>query len=195
MSRLRLYTNSIMLMVLLLAGSSLIPAAYAQDARRETPKMIRKSGGVLAGEATERANPTYPPLAKAARVSGSVVVEVIIDESGGIISARAVSGHPLLRDSAVNAARGWRFKPTLLSGEPVKVIGTITFNFLLGDPEEIGKLERDAAANPDSAELQHKLGAAYKMNGQNEEALAAYNKAVQLKPDYARRVLRDGTNL
>jgi protein TonB len=94
-------------------------------------KLVRKSGGVLAGEATKRVEPTYPPLAKAARVSGAVVVEVIINEDGGVVSARAVSGHPLLRDPAVNAARGWRFKPTLLSGQPVKVVGTITFNFSL----------------------------------------------------------------
>lgn len=101
------------------------------EPKPEPPKMIRKSGGVLAGEATKRVEPSYPPLAKAARVSGAVVVEVIIDENGGVVSARSVSGHPLLRQPAENAARGWRFKPTLLSGQPVKVVGTITFNFSL----------------------------------------------------------------
>jgi protein TonB len=75
--------------------------------------------------------PNYPPLAKAARVAGAVVVEVTVDEDGGVISARAVSGHPLLKDAAVAAARAWRFTPTQLSGVPVKVIGTITFNFTL----------------------------------------------------------------
>ncbi len=95
----------------------------------EPPKMIRKSGGVLAGEAIKRVEPTYPPVAKATRVSGEVVVEVIIDENGGVVSARAVSGDSLFREAAANAARGWRFKPTLLSGQPVKVVGTITFNF------------------------------------------------------------------
>jgi len=48
-----------------------------------------------------------------------------------VISARAISGHPLLKDAAVNAARGWKFSPTMLTGVPVKVIGTITFNFNL----------------------------------------------------------------
>jgi protein TonB len=91
--------------------------------------MIRKSGGVLSGEAVRRTQPPYPPLAKAARVSGAVVVEITIDEDGNVISARAMSGHPLLKDAAVAAARGWKFRPTLLSGQPVKVIGTITFNF------------------------------------------------------------------
>jgi protein TonB len=97
----------------------------------EPPKIIRKSGGVFQGSATRRVEPTYPPLAKAARVSGSVVVEVTVDEGGSVISARAISGHPLLKDAAVNAARGWRFSPTMLTGVPVKVIGTITFNFNL----------------------------------------------------------------
>jgi len=93
--------------------------------------MIRKSGGVLQGEATRRTPPTYPPLAKAARVSGAVVVEVTVDEDGSVISARPISGHPLLKEAAVSAARSWRFTPTKLSGVPVKVIGTITFNFTL----------------------------------------------------------------
>jgi TonB family protein len=93
------------------------------------PQVIRKSGGVLQGMATRRVEPTYPPLAKAAGVSGPVVVEVTIDEQGAVISASALSGHPLLKDAAVTAARRWLFTPTSLAGTPVKVIGTITFNF------------------------------------------------------------------
>lgn len=183
MSRLRLHPNSIM--ILMLAGLTLVPAAYAQSDQRETPKLIRKSGGVLASEAIERVNPTYPPLAKAARVSGSVVVEVTIDHDGNVTSARAVSGHPLLRDPAIAAARGWRFKPTLLSGQPVNVVGIITFNFHLGNEEEINKLKEEIAANPDSAELQFKLGQQYQVGGEHEKAVEAYSEAVRLKPDYA----------
>jgi len=93
------------------------------------PTIIRKSGGVLQGSATRRVEPSYPPLAKAAHVTGSVMVEITIDENGSVISASALSGHPLLKDAAVQAARGWKFAPTQLSGVPVKVIGTITFNF------------------------------------------------------------------
>ena len=98
--------------------------------------------GVLQGEAIRKCVPIYPPLALAARVSGAVVVELTVNEEGNVRSARAVSGPPLLRDSAVNAARGWKATPTKLSGVPVKVIGTITFNFVLGEkgstPAEIG---------------------------------------------------------
>jgi len=92
-------------------------------------KLIRKSGGVFADSATHRVLPESPPLARAARITGSVVVEVTVDEAGGVIAARAISGHPLLKDAAVNAARQWQFNPTMLSGVPVKVIGTLTFNF------------------------------------------------------------------
>jgi protein TonB len=93
------------------------------------PKLIRKSGGVLEASATHRVVPDSPPLARAARIAGSVVVEVTLDEAGAVIAARAISGHPLLKDAAVDAARQWQFKPTLLSGVPVTVIGTLTFNF------------------------------------------------------------------
>jgi len=92
-------------------------------------KLIRKAGGVLMGSATHRVDAVMPPLARAARISGSVVVEVTIDEVGNVISARALSGHPLLKDAAVDAARQWQFSPTQLSGIAVKVIGTLTFNF------------------------------------------------------------------
>ncbi len=93
------------------------------------PKII--SGGVLNGKATSKPAPVYPPIARAARVGGTVIVQVTVDESGNVVSARAVSGPPLLQQAAANAARGWRFSPTLLSGQAVKVTGTITFNFQL----------------------------------------------------------------
>ena len=89
------------------------------------------SGGVLNGKAISKPTPPYPAVAKAARASGVVVVQITVDEGGKVISAAAVSGHPLLRQAAVQAAYGARFSPTLLSGQPVKVTGTITYNFNL----------------------------------------------------------------
>jgi protein TonB len=96
-----------------------------------TPKKIIQSGGVLNGKAISLPQPVYPPMAKAARVSGTVNVQVLVDETGKVISATAVSGHPLLRQAAVQAAYRARFTPTLLSGQPVKVQGIITYNFVL----------------------------------------------------------------
>jgi protein TonB len=93
------------------------------------PKPKTISGGVLNGKATSLPKPAYPPAAKAIRASGAVSVQVLIDESGRVVSASAVSGHPLLRAAAVSAAQSARFSPTLLSGQPVKVSGVITYNF------------------------------------------------------------------
>lgn len=88
------------------------------------------SGGVLNGKATSLPKPAYPATAKAVGAQGSVSVQVLIDESGRVVSANAVSGHPLLQAAAVAAARGARFSPTVLSGQPVKVSGVITYNFV-----------------------------------------------------------------
>ena len=93
------------------------------------PKIV--SGGVLNGKAISKPQPAYPPIAKAAGASGTVTVQVLVDENGNVVTARAVSGHPLLQQSAVAAARQARFSPTLLSGQPVKVTGVITYNFVL----------------------------------------------------------------
>jgi protein TonB len=85
----------------------------------------------LNGKAISKPQPAYPAIAKAARASGTVTVQVTVDESGRVISANAVGGHPLLQQAAVAAARQARFSPTLLSGQPVKVNGVITYNFVL----------------------------------------------------------------
>jgi protein TonB len=82
------------------------------------------------GKAISLPKPAYPPAARAVNASGQVSVQVTISENGSVISAAAVSGHPLLRSSAVNAARGARFSPTLIGGQPVKVTGTIVYNFI-----------------------------------------------------------------
>lgn len=99
---------------------------------KPTPKPVPKmvSQGVLNGKATSLPKPAYPAAAKAVRAGGSVSVQVVISEGGSVISASAVSGHPLLRAAAESAARGARFSPTLLSGQPVKVSGVITYNFV-----------------------------------------------------------------
>lgn len=87
------------------------------------------SGGVLNGKATSLPMPTYPAIAQAAKASGRVDVQIVIDEDGNVISASAVSGHPLLRAAAVTAAREAKFSPTKLSGQPVKVTGVLVYNF------------------------------------------------------------------
>ena len=95
----------------------------------ERPKVV--SGGILNGKAISKPQPAYPAIARAARAQGTVTVQILVDEEGKVISASAVSGHPLLQQAAVNAARGARFAPTFLDGQPVKVSGVITYNFVL----------------------------------------------------------------
>jgi TonB family protein len=121
-------------------------AARAEDGRATAAakSIQRVSGGVLQGSAIRKVQPPYPPVAKAARASGAVQVQVLVGEDGQVVSADVVSGHPLLREAALTAARQWVFRPTELSGVPVKVQGILTFNFTLGDSgnNEAGMQER-----------------------------------------------------
>jgi protein TonB len=100
------------------------------EAPKPTPPRAPVSGGVLNGKAISLPKPSYPPIARAAKAAGTVVVQVTIDENGNVISAHAVSGHPLLTAVAVGAARQAKFSPTKLSGQPVKVTGVIQYNFV-----------------------------------------------------------------
>jgi protein TonB len=84
---------------------------------------------VINGTARSLPHPPYPAAARALGVEGAVSVQVTIDESGNVISAKAVNGHPLLRKVSETAAMSARFGPTFLSEVPVKVTGVIVYNF------------------------------------------------------------------
>jgi protein TonB len=96
----------------------------------EAPKVIRVSQ-VLNSRAKDLPKPNYPQMAKLARVQGQVTVQVLIDESGNVVSANVMSGPPLLTVESKRAALQARFSPTLINGQPVKVSGVITYNFVL----------------------------------------------------------------
>lgn len=104
------------------------PPPVKQPEPVKKPPVVQ-SRGVINGMATSLPKPDYPASAKVVRAQGAVNVQVLIDERGRVISANAVSGHPLLRSAAEAAARGARFTPTLLSDTPVKVSGVIVYNF------------------------------------------------------------------
>lgn len=97
--------------------------------RPQTPPAGTVSGGALDAKAISKPAPAYPPIAKTVHASGTVVVQVTVDEHGNVTDAKAISGHPLLQQAAVAAARQAKLSPTLLSGKPVKVTGTLTYNF------------------------------------------------------------------
>jgi outer membrane biosynthesis protein TonB len=96
--------------------------------KRPVPRMI--NGGVLNGRAKRLAKPPYPPEARAARVSGIASIKVQIDEDGSIFSAEPIAGHQLLLSASRQAACLSEFSPTRLEGQPVKVTGVITYNFV-----------------------------------------------------------------
>ena len=91
---------------------------------------VTRSMGVVNGMAIYLPKPAFTPIARAAHASGTVTVQVLIDEQGKVISAKAVNGHPLLLKESVQAAYQARFTPTRLSNQPVKVSGVITYNFV-----------------------------------------------------------------
>jgi protein TonB len=98
----------------------------------EPPKVLKVSTGVLQSKIVSIPRPNYPPIAKQMHLQGSISVQVLIDEDGKVISAKALpGGHQLLVNESEKAATQARFTPTLLSGQPVKVSGVIIYNFVL----------------------------------------------------------------
>jgi len=95
------------------------------------PQRVRISQGVTRGLLVHRVEPSYPPLARAARVQGDVVLTAVISVSGDIENLQLVSGHPMLVPAAITAVKQWRYKPYLLNGQPVEVETTITVIFSL----------------------------------------------------------------
>lgn len=85
--------------------------------------------GLLNDKAIALPSPQYPPAAKAVNAKGTVKVQVLVNESGDVVSANATSGHPMLRAVSVDAARHAKFRPTLLSGRSIKVSGYIIYDF------------------------------------------------------------------
>lgn len=108
-----------------IVGSSLPPPKVA------APQKVRVSSGVVAGNKLSGPNPTYPAIAKTARIQGTVVLQAEISKSGTIENLHAISGPPMLYQSALDAVRQWRYKPYILNGEPVEVETTIQVNFTL----------------------------------------------------------------
>ncbi len=173
---------AILLIVLLLVSASLAQIPESKSAQL-VKNEVRKAGDTLEREAISKPQAQYPPIAKATRASGQVKVEITIDEVGKVISAKILSGHPLLREAALTAARKWEFKPTTLSGKPVKVRGVLTFNFALQDSADSPASKREPKSDPaeELCEQADELG----KEGQYDEAIVKYQAALRIKPDYA----------
>jgi protein TonB len=96
-----------------------------------TRPRVQVSQGVIQGMVLRRVQPPYPPLARQARIQGSVVLEAEISKDGSIQNLRLLAGHPMLAPSAIEAVKQWKYKPYILNGEAVEVQTTITVNFTL----------------------------------------------------------------
>jgi protein TonB len=111
------------------------PAATPTPKPQPTPQQqtgpVRVPSSLISSKTLDKPAPPYPPIAKAAGVQGTVAVQIVIDEQGKVISAKATSGNPLLLNAAVQAAYRAKFTPTVLGGQAVKVTGSITYNFVL----------------------------------------------------------------
>jgi TonB family protein len=127
------------------SSDSLAQASKTSD--KET--VVRKSEVELEQEAIKKVEPVFPPIAKAAHASGPVKVEVMIDETGRVISAHAVSGHPLLRDSAQAAARQWKFKPkiakTSIHLERTLIVGRLFSSRIATTKQSLNSVKRYAS--------------------------------------------------
>jgi len=96
-----------------------------------TPQRVRVSQGVVSGLKVKDVRPNYPPLARQARIQGTVVLHAVISKEGAIENLTLMSGHPMLAPAAIDAVKQWRYKPYLLNGEPVEVDTEVQVNFTL----------------------------------------------------------------
>ena len=99
--------------------------------KKAPPKRIRVGGNVAKARLTRQVRPQYPPLARQARIQGTVKLSAVIAKDGSIQKLEVMSGHPLLVPAALAAVKQWRYRPTLLNGEAVEVLTNIDVNFTL----------------------------------------------------------------
>jgi protein TonB len=113
-------------------NDSLFGAANKPKVKAEAPKKVNISAGVAVGMLLQKTTPLYPPIAKAARVSGTVVLQATISKTGLIENLRVISGPAMLQQAALDAVKTWRYRPYLLNNEPVEVETTVNVIFTLG---------------------------------------------------------------
>jgi TonB family protein len=117
-----------------------------------TPQRVRVSEGVGQASVLKKVDPIYPPLARQARIQGSVILQVVINKSGDVENIQLFSGHPMLAPAAIDAVRQWEYKPYLLNGEPVEVETAVTVNFTLPEKRPVEGVVGDAPGGIPPAE-------------------------------------------
>lgn len=115
-----------------LTGGGLGSSGPPPPPKPATPSRIRVGGNVQSAAILRKVDPIYPAIAKTAHVSGTVMLHAIIAKDGSIQELTYVSGPALLMKAAMDAVHEWRYKPTMLNGDPVEVDTTISVVFTLG---------------------------------------------------------------
>jgi protein TonB len=110
---------------------SILSATPTVAPKIATPQRVRVSAGVTSGLLIRKVPPTYPPLARQARIQGTVLLQAQISKTGDIENLQLISGHPMLAPAAIEAVKQWKYKPYLLNGEPVEVETQVQVNFTL----------------------------------------------------------------
>jgi protein TonB len=111
---------------------SIFGSAPVTQVKAAVPKKINISSGVAQGMLLQKTQPVYPPIAKAARVQGTVVLQAKISKTGSIEDLHVISGPAMLQQAALDAVKSWRYRPYLLNNEPVEVETTVNVIFTLG---------------------------------------------------------------
>jgi protein TonB len=114
------------------SGISDMFAGTKTKVQAAAPKKVNISAGVSQGLLLQKTTPVYPPIAKAARVSGTVVLQATISKTGSIEGLHVISGPAMLQQAALEAVKNWRYRPYLLNNEPVEVETTVNVIFTLG---------------------------------------------------------------
>jgi TonB family protein len=131
----------------LLASSLLLICLASAAAAQVTSQPPQVSDGVMTGLLLHKVNPVYAPLARQARIQGTVVLRVAISKSGDVQSVQLISGHPMLAPAAVEAVKQWKYRPYLLNGDPVDVQTQVQVNFVLSEQHPL-EIARDPASSP-----------------------------------------------
>lgn len=122
-------------------------ASLEEKLSHQDLKKVRVNGEVQAAKLIKKVEPVYPKEAKQAGISGAVILQITVDAGGDVSEVKPISGHKLLLDAAVEAVRQWKYNPTLLNGEPVPIIATVTINFELTEGKNGLRLTMDDAGN------------------------------------------------
>ncbi len=156
MSKPRIVVGAIIFVVMVLAaaGTSAADPLQSQEPPEPLREPIHVSGNVQASKLLTRVEPVYPELARAARISGTVVLQVTVDVQGKVSDVRVMRGHPLLQRAAVDAVKQWRYAPTLLNGKPVSVLAPIMVAFKLEASETWAFLDEKGNLRASGLQLQ-----------------------------------------